>query len=137
MIKTMTENNLVHVAPALYGHIHYSTLIPHLGFGRKVNFIEYHIDLFTRENFACLQDLVDSTDSNSTEGDRMTNNHMGWGVDFVMPQACPGKMGVIDAMKMRKFVAGSYDYEKAHIQEEHWMYNEKNLTKKQMDDFDY
>merc|ERR1712216_846040 len=79
----------------------YPTMGPHLGFGRKVSFIEYHLDLFTRSNFACLQDLVGG-------GNHATNNHLGWMVDIVMPYVCRGNMGVIDAMKMFKVERGSY-----------------------------
>jgi len=108
MISTMKENDLVHLAPAVYGkHGYWKQVYPHLGFGRFVNFIEFHMDLFTRENFACLQDIAD------TKGGKYFRNSAGWGVDRAMPLLCSGPMGVIDVMKVEKLHGGSYDKEVA------------------------
>lgn len=111
MTKAMADNDLVHTSPALYGKIWYPQLKPHLGFGRKVNYIEYHMDLFTRDNFACLQDLA-------SQG---TVNHWGWYVAEMMLFACPGNMGVIDAMKMFKFASGKYDHTEAYDNGVSWL----------------
>ena len=89
--------------------------LPLLGFVRKVHFIEYHMDLFTRDYFACLQDIVTS---GMTDGQITTDNHLGWFVDYIMPRVCGGKLGVIDAMKMLKSAGLSYSGAAA-VQEGH------------------
>lgn len=118
MIKSMVDNDLEHVSPALYGKYLYPPMLPHLGFGRKVNFIEYHMNLMARSNFACLQDIVDS--KHTIDGQRTTENHFGWWVDIVMPYVCRGGMGVIDAMKMFKYAGGTYHMKKAVNEARHW-----------------
>lgn len=120
MIKAMVDNDLVHAAPALYGKSQYPSMKPHLGFGRKVNIIEYHMDLFTRRNFACLQDLVVSNDT--IDGERATDNHYGFYVADAMTFFCPGNLGVIDAMKMFKFAQGAYEHGPAEKQGREWMH---------------
>jgi len=119
MTKAIIDNDLVHAAPALYGKWRFPEMYPHLGFGRKVNYIEYHMDLFTRGNFACLQDLVASI--TTIDGRRATDNHLGWYVDDAMTFFCPGNLGVIDAMKMWKFAKGAYDYSDAAQMGKAWM----------------
>lgn len=111
MMDTMADNNLVHSAPALYGKHQYTQMAPHLGFGRLVDFIEPQFDLYTRENFACLQDLATPQPGRS---------YIGWGVDVMMPSVCKGNMGVIDVMKVRKQFVQSYDYKKARQDEKAW-----------------
>merc|ERR1719329_1624980 len=60
--------------------------------GRKVDFIELHMDLFSRRYFACLQDAVDA------------NNTLGWGMDFMLPGLCGG-------LKLRsELVAGTWPH---------------------------
>merc|ERR1719198_858956 len=120
MIEAMADNHLVHLSPPVYGIKRYRTMIPHLGFGRKVNFIEYHVNLFARQNFACLQDIVDSKHGKNTNGQRTTENHLGWQVDYVMPHVCKGGMGIIDAMKVFKFAGGSYSGKQADIEGKAW-----------------
>lgn len=105
MMDIMEDNNLVHAAPALYGKgiypRQYKAMMPHLGFGRKVGFVELHVDMFKRDNFACLQDILDMKD-----GTGRTINHAGWCVDFMMPSVCKGELGVIDVMKVYKKYRG-------------------------------
>jgi len=115
MIRTMIDNDLVHVAPALYGKKLYPENKPHLGFGRFVEFLEFHMDLFTRDNFACLQDILD------TKGAQYAVNHFGWGVDVMMPVVCQGKIGVIDAMKIYKVYHGSYNTTSAKQEMQKWI----------------
>merc|ERR1719433_2230057 len=120
MIKAMVDNDLVTASPALYGKYLYPQMIPRLGFGRKVNQLEWHMDMFTRENFACLQDLVDSKVLKD-DGERTTNNHFGWYVAEAMTVACPGNLGVIDAMKIYKFAWGAYEKVDALLQGQAWL----------------
>jgi len=83
--------------------------------GRFVDFIELHIDLFTREHFACLQRNIDISDENTLHG---------WGMDRLLPALCggaaggaeveAGRMGVFDQMTMEKRHHGSYNSEAAY-----------------------
>jgi len=119
MIKAILDNDLVHVAPALYGKWFIPEMIPRKGFGRRVPYIEYHMDLFTRANFACLQDLVASNDT--IDGQGTTENHAGWFVDSAMTFLCPGGLGVIDAMKIFKFAGFTYNHTTAEAEGTKWI----------------
>merc|ERR1739846_273308 len=92
---------------------------PQLGFGRKVSLIEYHMDLFTRSNFACPQDLIDGRGAKGTQ--QSTANQFGWYYSEAMTRACPGNLGVIDAMKMFKFTPAAYNKTDAFLQGRAWL----------------
>lgn len=115
MMNAMAGNNLSHAAPAMYGIRGYQQNAPHLGFGRFVNFIEMHMDLYHRDNFACLQDILD------TKNGKYASNHGGLGVDVAMPTLCKGQMGVMDVMKALKKTSGSYDRGAAKSDMRSWL----------------
>merc|ERR1719387_214514 len=100
MIDAMVANDLVHAAPALHHErsTHFQQMAPHKGFGRSVMWIDYHFDLFTRGQFACLQDLV--TDKQEDF------NHHGWVECQIEPHVCKGNLGILDIMGVSKKAGG-------------------------------
>jgi len=121
MVKTMSANGLGHASPTFdlqkspnpYVESVYPTMArqENVSVGRFVDFIEMHINLFSREYFACLQDNID------------TDNLFGWGMDRLIPALCggatggseveAGRMGLMDQMTMVKRLHGSYDLDAA------------------------
>jgi len=118
MITAMIENDLVRASPALYGKFVFPQVMPHLGFGRKVVAAEFQFDLFTRENFACLQDLVNSK---GTRKRKVRANRFGWWAMEAMTVACPGDVGVIDAMRQFKFAPAAIDSAEAYRTGREWL----------------
>jgi hypothetical protein len=114
IFQTMVINQLGHVAPtfprngsyqAYYSLMYQNESTP---VGRMVDFIELHFDVFSRQYFACLQDILD------------VNNTLGWGVDRLLPSLCggavsgsqvnAGSLGLMDQMTMQKHVPTTYDH---------------------------
>lgn len=117
MIDIMKVNNLSHAAPTIPGYGRFTIMAKHQGVspGRLVNYIELQMDMFTREYFACLQDVADD------------KNNMGWGLSEALPKLCPGALGLIDDMTMAKRYMFSYNYGEAK-QKEIW-FNKRLATK--------
>mmetsp|Transcript_55816 Transcript_55816/g.102388 ORF Transcript_55816/g.102388 Transcript_55816/m.102388 type:complete len:909 (+) Transcript_55816:86-2812(+) len=104
MIDIMKANGLRHAAPTFPIYNKYSIMAQDVtseGPGRLVNFIELQLDLFSRDYFACLQDIIDD------------DNMMGWGMDRVLASLCEGKKGLLDEMTIHKMFTGSYDWDDA------------------------
>lgn len=122
VIKIMKANGLGRASPTFDTKTHPNTYIDsvypimarheEIKTGRFVDFIEMHMDVFSREYFACLQDHIDTT------------NALGWGMDRLLPAFCggaigdsdvhAGRMGILDQMTMVKKFFGSYDYGEAY-----------------------
>jgi len=121
MISTMVANGLGHASPTFdnryksepYIEPHYQLMArqDNNNVGRFVDFVELHMDMFTREYFACLQDNIDN------------ENLLGWGMDRLLPALCggsvdksevdAGRLGLMDQMTMVKRLEGSYDRDAA------------------------
>mmetsp|Transcript_27556 Transcript_27556/g.77942 ORF Transcript_27556/g.77942 Transcript_27556/m.77942 type:complete len:385 (+) Transcript_27556:3-1157(+) len=125
MLKIMELNGLGHAAPTFdaadptcivkggnYTIVHRHQSYP---VGRFVDFIEMHIDMFSRAYFACLQDVIN------------TDNFLGWGMDLLLASLCGGAvpgsstppsrnlgaMGLLDQMTMS---AASVDFRMSYDQ---------------------
>lgn len=103
MINIMNANGLAHASPSFSESYDRYPIMASQGasVGRFVSFIELQLDMFSREYFACLQDLVSD------------ENGMGWGMDYVLPSLCEGSIGIIDEMNMVKRYQGSYAWDEA------------------------
>lgn len=102
MVEIMNANQLSHSSPTFHEWKQYPIMASQeITPGRVVGFIELHLNLFSRQYFACLQDLA--TDENG----------YGWGMDRIMPSFCEGSLGLIDEMTMEKRFRGSYEYGEA------------------------
>jgi hypothetical protein len=116
MTRTMVANNLGHAAPTFASprHDHWEIMNqqPNHTIGRSVDFIELHMDLFSRAYFACLQDAID------------LDNSLGLGMDWMLPGLCGGHawqkpeiyvggLGLMDHMTLGKPYHGSYDHQLA------------------------
>lgn len=87
MIDIMKANGLSHAAPTLPTSERFPIMASRgKAPGRLVSFIKFQMDLFSREQFACLQDMINE------------DNSIGWGLDMVLPSFCGGKRGLIDDM---------------------------------------
>jgi len=104
MIDIMLKNALDHAAPTFpnfyrqYPVMSSHKIVPGT-VGRRVEFIEMHMDIFSRKYFECVQNIA----NNDKTG-------FGWGLDLVLPHLCPGRLGLIDEMRMNKTFKGAYNY---------------------------
>lgn len=131
--RIMQVNNLGHATPTwkfdenephyndgidlrrqVVGQFSYYTVmesVPSSKIGRFVDFVELHVDVFSRRYFACLQDNID------------VDNTLGWGMDAMLPGLCGGsvqppkaangRVGLLDHMHMKKLFGGAYNYDQA------------------------
>jgi len=118
MIQIMKANGLSVASPTMPGYHVFPIMSPHQQTpppGRLVRYIELQMDLFSREYFACLQDVASDL------------NPMGWGMSEALPILCKGALGLIDNMHMYKKFWGSYDRYIASQQKEQF-YKELKKT---------
>jgi len=122
MIHVLEKNKLAMVSPSYTGGVWEAmsrSAGPDLDSsghgGRTLSFVEFQLNLFTRESFHCLQSkmLWDA------------QIHFGWGVDELFPSICHAKVGVIDDMSIVKWRPSHelYDPEGAQ-QEQHETYRQ-------------
>lgn len=133
MYQIMRANELGHAAPTFARRGRYKSIYPIMAqdesykVGRRVDFIEFHCDLFTRRYFACIQDNIDAL------------NPMGWGMDRLLPHLCggssvggialAGKLGLLDHMTIEKYVAKSYSWDEAKAEMEYYEAKRPNIVR--------
>lgn len=108
MIDVMSANDLAEVAPSCSrgdsgGCVRHMYHMDGFGIGRRVDWIEPQINIYTREYFSCWQRVSDPV------------NKFGWAIDWIAPRICGGKFGIVDDMTVHKEFQGSYDHAEALV----------------------
>jgi len=133
LFRIMKANRLGHAAPTFSpGYPAYQSMHdimfskPENQVGRVVDFIEFQMDAFSREYFACFQDRIDPV------------NFQGWGMDQMLPYWCGGgssgslrhhgRLGLMDHMTMLKTGHSSYNYDEAEVAHQAFMNKNRDVA---------
>lgn len=104
MLSHIMQQNCLSVSGPACGSCKSKQLIhpmPGVAVGRRVQYIDPQVTMYTPNAFLCLQRLIDVIG--------LENDPSGWSISQLLTNFCNNRVGIVDAMSVEKIYSKSYD----------------------------